>query len=198
VWAEIADINQTSTQLGACRTPPRLRRVKGTVAERRTVLKVLTGCAGATVAAVGAATTGAFVAQSERRAGSASGSSWRRVTRIDALEQGKPTRAAVIGAVEDAWVRAPDRRIGSVWLVRDGDRAVRAYSAICPHLGCSIDAQEDRFVCKCHDSHFSAQGAVLDGPSPRGMDPLEARVTEGWVEVRYKRFKLGTAARVEG
>ncbi len=168
------------------------------MAERRTVLKVLTGCAGAAVAGVGVATTGAFVAQSERRPGSSAGASWRRVTRLDALEQGKPTKAAVIGSVEDAWVRSPDRRIGSVWLVRDSERAVRAYSAVCPHLGCSIDVQDERFVCKCHDSHFTAQGAVVDGPSPRGMDPIEVRVADGWVEVKYKRFKLGTPDRVEG
>lgn len=166
--------------------------------ERRSVLKVLSGCAGAAVAGVGAASTGAFLAQSERRAGGDGGVSWRKVARLDALERGKPLKAAVIGAVEDAWIRSPDRRIGSVWLIRDDERAVRAFSAVCPHLGCSIDRADERFVCKCHDSHFTDAGAVVDGPSPRGMDPLEARIADGWVEVRYRRFKLGTRERVEG
>lgn len=168
------------------------------MAERRTVLKVITGCAGAAVAGAGLATTGAFVAQSERRPGEGGGTVWRRIVRLDSLERGKPVKAPVIGAVEDAWVRSPDRRIGSVWLIRDDERSVRVYSAVCPHLGCSIDREDERFVCKCHDSHFTEQGGVVDGPSPRGMDPLETRVAEGWVEVRYRKFKLGVAERVEG
>ena len=168
------------------------------MAQRRTVLKVISGCAGAAVAGVGVSATGVFVAQSERRPEGSGGASWRKVARLDALERGKPTKAAVIGAVEDAWIRTPDRRIGSVWLIRDDDRSVKAFSAVCPHLGCSIDRENERFVCKCHDSHFTDRGGVVDGPSPRGMDPLETRIAEGWVEVRYRRFKLGTAERLEG
>jgi cytochrome b6-f complex iron-sulfur subunit/menaquinol-cytochrome c reductase iron-sulfur subunit len=103
-----------------------------------------------------------------------------------------------MGSIEDGWIRTPERRIGSVWLLRDDERSVRAYSAVCPHLGCSIDRENDRFVCKCHDSHFTEQGAVLDGPAPRGMDPIETRVIDGWVEVKYRKFKLGIAERVEG
>lgn len=168
------------------------------MAERRTVLKVITGCAGAAVAGVGVATTGGFVAQSERRPAEGGAATWRRVARLDALERGRPLKAPVIGAVEDGWIRSPDRRIGSVWIIRDDERTVRAFSAVCPHLGCSIDRADDRFVCKCHDSHFTEQGAVVDGPSPRGMDPIEARVADGWVEVKHRKFKLGTAERMEG
>lgn len=170
------------------------------VSERRTViLKVLTGCAGAVVGAIGVGTTGAFVAQSERRtsASSGGGSVWRRVARLDSIDRAHPLRAAVIGSEEDAWVKSPDRRIGTVWLVKTDDHSVTAYSAICPHLGCSIDHEGEQFVCKCHDSHFRASGQRVDGPSPRGMDTLESRVQDGWVEVRYRRFKLGLSEKVE-
>ncbi len=169
------------------------------VSERRTVLKVLTGCAGAVVGAIGVGTTGAFVAQSERRTSSSGGGAnvWRRVARLDSLERATPVRAAVVGSEEDAWIKSPDRRIGAVWLVRTDERTVAAFSAVCPHLGCSIDHEGEQFVCKCHESHFRANGERVDGPSPRGMDALEARVLDGWVEVRHRRFKLGTHEKVE-
>ncbi|MDP3276122.1 MAG: Rieske 2Fe-2S domain-containing protein [Deltaproteobacteria bacterium] len=165
--------------------------------ERRRVLKVLTGMGGAAIVGTGVVTTGALMAQGERRPGGGATEAWKRVARLDALEQGRPLKVAVIGNVEDAWIRTEEQRIGNVWLLRDGPRAVRAFSTVCPHLGCSIDADDHGFICKCHDSHFTSAGARVDGPSPRGMDPIEARVEGEYVEVRYKRFRLGTSTRTE-
>ena len=47
----------------------------------------------------------------------------------------------------------------------------RAVSAVCPHLGCTVNlvAAEYPFLCPCHGSHFDANGTVVDGPSPRGL-----------------------------
>jgi hypothetical protein len=36
---------------------------------------------------------------------------------------------------------------------------------------------------------------VETGPSPRGLDPLEAKVERGRVLVRFQRFEVGTAER---
>jgi Rieske Fe-S protein len=88
----------------------------------------------------------------------------------------------------------PPSQIGSVWLERQGEE-VLAFSTICPHLGCGIDWEsgKKRYVCPCHDSYFAPDGSVLTGPSPRGMDRLEARIVEGQVEVKFEKFVLGTA-----
>ena len=51
----------------------------------------------------------------------------------------------------------------------------RAFSAICPHAGCSVqfDQQSDVFVCPCHGSTFNgATGAVEGGPAPTGLSPI--------------------------
>lgn len=55
-------------------------------------------------------------------------------------------------------------------IVRRGN-TFRAASAVCPHLGCTVNvvAGEHPFVCPCHGSHFDQDGAVIDGPSPRGL-----------------------------
>jgi cytochrome b6-f complex iron-sulfur subunit/menaquinol-cytochrome c reductase iron-sulfur subunit len=122
---------------------------------------------------------------------------WIRVGRLADLPAAEPRRLAVTGERRDAFTRALGELLGAVWLVREGD-AVRAWSAACPHLGCSIDlAPGGGFACPCHTSRFGAAGEVVSGPSPRAMDPLAARVVDGFVEVDFRRFREGGAERVE-
>lgn len=61
-----------------------------------------------------------------------------------------------------------------VWVFRDS-LGFYAVSAACPHLGCTVseNSKRDGFICPCHGSEFSAAGAVLNGPAPRGLDWLE-------------------------
>jgi Rieske Fe-S protein len=127
--------------------------------------------------------------------GGGGGADWIRVARVEGLEPARPTKVSLVGPEIDAWTRAPDRRIGAVWLIRDSATAVRAFSSICPHLGCGIDLSGDHFVCPCHDTAFDLRGGHVSGPSPRGMDPLEVRIADGWVSVRYERFQVGVAER---
>ena len=50
-----------------------------------------------------------------------------------------------------------------------------AYDAVCPHAGCQVGyaSSADVFVCPCHGSQFQVNnGAVLNGPAPRGLTPL--------------------------
>jgi cytochrome b6-f complex iron-sulfur subunit/menaquinol-cytochrome c reductase iron-sulfur subunit len=132
-------------------------------------------------------------------AGSGSGKErWVRVGRIDDLPQGEPRRLQIVGDERDAFTLTRDQMLGSVWVVREGDR-VRAMSATCPHLGCAIDLSADKqsFACPCHVSKFALSGDTRSGPSPRGMDPLAARVREGWIEVDFRRFRQGITERKE-
>jgi len=56
---------------------------------------------------------------------------------------------------------------------------VKAYSAICTHLGCIVawDATTSTIVCPCHDGRFNpATGAVVSGPPPAPLPPLATAV----------------------
>ncbi len=56
---------------------------------------------------------------------------------------------------------------------------VKAYSAVCTHLGCIVDydATTKAIVCPCHDGHFSpATGAVVSGPPPAPLKPIGVSV----------------------
>ena len=85
-----------------------------------------------------------------------------------------------------------------MWLVRSGDQ-VRAFSAACPHLGCTVDLAPggQQFFCPCHSSSFDLDGKKSPGKpnkSLRGLDALPVRVSAARsVEVQFVRFLAGGA-----
>jgi menaquinol-cytochrome c reductase iron-sulfur subunit len=105
----------------------------------------------------------------------------------------KPVKVDVFTDKRDAWNRLLNVKVGSVWILRDGDK-LRAFSTVCPHLGCGVDYEADttKFRCPCHQSIFAIDGKAETGPSPRGMDELELAEKDGVVSVRYQRFKVGS------
>ncbi len=68
------------------------------------------------------------------------------------------------------------RGLTKVALYRDEKRALHAYSAVCPHLGCIIDwnATEKTWDCACHGSRFEKRGDVINGPANKGLVPMES------------------------
>ena len=56
---------------------------------------------------------------------------------------------------------------------------VKAYSAVCTHLGCIVgyDTTSNHIVCPCHDGHFNpASGGVISGPPPQPLPPVPVAV----------------------
>ncbi len=164
---------------------------------RRGMLKTLTALGSAVVAGVLAVPGAGYVLDPLLRRRKGEGE-YRTVAAIAQLSDDAPTSFSFIGELRDAWMRARNRQLGTVWLQKRGDQ-VLAHSAECPHLGCKIrwNQGEGRFFCPCHDSSFDRDGKVLSGPSPRDMDTLEARVREGLVEIRFKRYRTNTRDRNE-
>ena len=60
---------------------------------------------------------------------------------------------------------------------------VRAFSAVCTHQGCTVDAVADGSIdCPCHGSSFdAATGAVRHGPATRALPPVAVTVRSGKV-----------------
>ncbi|MFF8959938.1 Rieske (2Fe-2S) protein [Streptomyces sp. NPDC014894] len=54
----------------------------------------------------------------------------------------------------------------------------RAFSATCPHRGCSVRSVRDNMInCPCHDSDFDASdGSVLGGPASAPLRPTPITV----------------------
>jgi menaquinol-cytochrome c reductase iron-sulfur subunit len=116
-----------------------------------------------------------------------------RVASTDELRPGRPIRVNVVGQRGDGWLRLDHFKMGACWLVRAADGAVRAYSTVCPHLGCGVDWNDRTrtFDCPCHASSFDVRGRCLSGPAPRDLDELEVVTTGDEIKVRYQRFRLG-------
>jgi cytochrome b6-f complex iron-sulfur subunit len=55
-----------------------------------------------------------------------------------------------------------------VYLIRKGN-TFRCLSAICTHLGCTVNRAEHGYHCPCHGSVFDEQGDVKGGPAPRPL-----------------------------
>ncbi|MDP9018272.1 MAG: Rieske 2Fe-2S domain-containing protein, partial [Candidatus Eremiobacteraeota bacterium] len=68
------------------------------------------------------------------------------------------------------------------------------FSPICPHLGCrfNYDADQNKFLCPCHGSTYTREGAHLAGPALRGLDPLPMREQNGKAEVTWIRYQDST------
>jgi menaquinol-cytochrome c reductase iron-sulfur subunit len=183
---------------------------------RRSMLKWISGALGAASAAVVVLPGGRFMAEALRpRRGNQA--VVKRVARLDDLVVGQPKSYPVLGSRRDAWTLYPEEVIGRVWLLREkgptGDETspqVKAFTAVCPHLGCAIqhDPANERFVCPCHRAAFDRGGRPKPDengkPShaPRGMDSLECRLVrdsdaeDWWIEVKYEKFEPGLTAKV--
>lgn len=79
----------------------------------------------------------------------------------------------------------------TVYVTKGANGKLAVLSAICPHLGCSVNWQEgqEEFFCPCHGSAFKPDGKHISGPSPRGMDPLPNKIVNGKLMVRFEYFR---------
>jgi len=55
-----------------------------------------------------------------------------------------------------------------IYIYRDHE-AMKAVSAVCTHLGCTVRRTTDGFECPCHGSCYSDLGKVLSGPAPTSL-----------------------------
>jgi len=66
-----------------------------------------------------------------------------------------------------------------VIVVNTAQGGIKAFSAICTHLGCVVewDAARQFILCPCHDGRFNAvTGAVISGPPPAPLPPVQVAV----------------------
>lgn len=73
-----------------------------------------------------------------------------------------------------------------VIVVNTAQGGLKAYSAICTHLGCIVEWDESRqFIhCPCHDGRFNGlNGAIISGPVPAPLPEMPLTVETGIVYV---------------
>ena len=70
-------------------------------------------------------------------------------------------------------------------LIRGKDGAYRALSAVCTHLGCTVQLRPDghSIWCACHNGLYDLEGRNVSGPPPRPLESYVVHVIGGDVVV---------------
>jgi cytochrome b6-f complex iron-sulfur subunit len=57
-------------------------------------------------------------------------------------------------------------------VVKTADGEIRAFSAVCTHLDCTVQFKDDtsQLWCACHNGTYDLGGNVVSGPPPRGLE----------------------------
>ena len=116
--------------------------------------------------------------------------SWTEVGSVEEFAKAsEPVKRLVKIEQRDGWRKIVSEK--ALYVCKDANGQLRAFSSICPHLGCSISWHDEKnnFVCPCHNGQFTPDGKLLGGPPPRGMDLLESKVEEGMLMVHYQYFR---------
>ena len=63
-------------------------------------------------------------------------------------------------------------------VVRTPAGEVRAFTAICTHLACTVQYRTDleHIWCACHNGHYDLHGQVIAGPPPRPLEEYKVTV----------------------
>lgn len=62
-----------------------------------------------------------------------------------------------------------DQLPAPIYLTRTGEK-FSAFSMLCTHRQCVLDAAGDLMICPCHGSEFSNKGKVLSPPASQNLD----------------------------
>jgi cytochrome b6-f complex iron-sulfur subunit len=68
----------------------------------------------------------------------------------------------------------------AIILVRTEQEQVKAFSAVCTHLGCIVEfkPEERIFRCNCHGSQFDLTGKNIAGPAPSPLKPFRVELKD--------------------
>jgi cytochrome b6-f complex iron-sulfur subunit len=104
------------------------------------------------------------------------------------MRGGPASDSEEVGKVDDIPVWGSKKVIlggSAVLIIRTPDQ-VKAFSAICTHLGCLVDwnGQKREIACPCHAGFFNLEGQVISGPPPRPLPAHAVNVVDGKIFVK--------------
>lgn len=101
----------------------------------------------------------------------------------------QPVQRSVSVSQVDGWRQTVSDKV--VYVTKSPSGTLEVLSAVCPHLGCSVQwrGPKGEFECPCHGASFKADGTRTGGPAPRGMDALQTQIQNGRLMARYQYFR---------
>ena len=100
---------------------------------------------------------------------------WVEAANVTQLVPAVPLEVTFRRTRVDGWRVVSEK--STAWVVKLSEGVV-AYAPQCTHLGCAYhwDSRQTHFVCPCHNSVFSVDGNVQEGPAPRPLDRYQTRI----------------------
>ena len=68
-----------------------------------------------------------------------------------------------------------------VIITRPTEGEAVAFSAVCPHQGCTVAPDDEQLSCPCHGSAFELDGSVKRGPAEEDLEAYAVQVVDGQV-----------------
>ena len=70
-------------------------------------------------------------------------------------------------------------------IVKTPSGELRAFSAQCTHLDCTVQYRDDisHIWCACHNGHFDLAGRNIQGPPPSPLSAFDVNVRDGQIVV---------------
>ncbi|OLB29409.1 MAG: hypothetical protein DMG41_33045 [Acidobacteria bacterium] len=177
-----------SDEIHISSTAEEYKKLGGTASSRRSFLALLLSAGAASVGALLSVPLLRFLLHPLVKAKTQA--SWKEIGSVEDLASvTSPVKKLVKVEQRDGWRKIVSEK--AVYVCRDANGHLCTLSSVCPHLGCSIAWHDDKnkFICPCHNGQFTAEGKLLGGPPPRGMDRLESKVEDGKLVVHYQTFK---------
>ncbi len=74
-------------------------------------------------------------------------------------------------------------------VIRTPAGELRAFSATCTHLDCTVQYRPDlqRIWCACHNGQFDLNGRNVAGPPPRPLEPYDVNVRDDEITIERRR-----------
>ncbi len=92
----------------------------------------------------------------------------------DVPADGVPRTFAVYGEERNVWNYQPQVKVGEVILERDvTDGTLRAFSTVCPHLGCAVRTAEDEELKAARDEELAKREATKKAAEEAGQPAPE-------------------------
>lgn len=177
-----------SDEIHISTTAEEYKKLGGAASSRRSFLALLLSAGAASVGALLSVPLLRFLLHPLVKAKTQA--SWKEIGSVEDLASvTSPVKKLVKVEQRDGWRKIVSEK--AVYVSRDANGDLCTLSSVCPHLGCSIAWHDDKnkFICPCHNGQFTAEGKLLGGPPPRGMDRLESKVEDGKLVVHYQTFK---------
>jgi len=73
-------------------------------------------------------------------------------------------------------------------LIRTAEGEYKAMSAVCTHLGCTVQYRDDtkRVWCACHNGMYDLNGRNISGPPPKPLEAFDVQVRGDEIFVRRR------------